>query len=503
MPEWNAEQLAQRAFDLNLLNQRQLEQVWGDLGSREVPADALKSVLLRRELVTNFQLERLLRGERSGYFYGNYKVLYLIGSGTFARVYRAVHTETGKVVAVKVLRKRFGDSPGQTDQFLREGEMGTKLRHPNIVPIYEVHSEGKTHFLVMDFVEGRSLREFVKVRGKLDPVEATRLITDVASGLAYAFEKGVTHRDLKMSNVLVTSLGKARLVDFGLAAVNVGDGSDDKALENCPNPRTIDYAGLERSTGVRKDDNRSDIYFTGCIYYNMLTGEPPLYETRDRTARLSITRFQEVPPITNYEPNLPAVVVKIVNKAMELNPKKRYQSPAEMVADLKQTARRLGAGENDEVNLSLPSEKGGSPVAAAETSGGTEGVGKTVMVVESNAQMQNALREKLKQYGYRVLVISDPERAYQRFAAATMGEKVADVVVFFAHELGAAAIETFEKFARFAETKELPAILLLGEKQAHLKAQVAVTPQRVLLSMPLRLKELRQTLMQLLGTPTP
>ena len=186
------------------------------------------------------------------------------------------------------------------------------------MPIYEVVSDSENHFLVMEFVEGRNLREFVKIRKKLEPVEATRLMIDITRGLRYAFEHGLTHRDLKMSNVLV-STGQAKLVDFGLAAID--DTLSDELLADMPNTRTIDYAALERATGVRKDDTRSDIYFLGCIYYHMLTGQPPLTETRDRLQRLSKQRFLDVVPIRKIEPNVPDSVALVVNKAMMLDPR--------------------------------------------------------------------------------------------------------------------------------------------------------------------------------------
>src|SRR5262249_32611903 len=158
MVELSAEEFAQRAFDLNLISERQLKEALGQVGSRQIAMEEMKQLLLRREFLTNYQAERMLRGERTGYFYANYTVLDLGGTGTFARVYRANHKDKGDVAAVKVLRHRYQDDPEQTDRFYREGMLGASLRHPNIVPIYEVVSQGRDHYIVMGFIEGRNLR---------------------------------------------------------------------------------------------------------------------------------------------------------------------------------------------------------------------------------------------------------------------------------------------------------------------------------------------------------
>ncbi len=245
MAEQTAESIAQRAFDLNLLSDRQLQEIWGEFGRRNVTVDEFVQLLLRRELMTNFQLERLLRGEKGGYFYGDYKVLYIVAGGSFARVYRAVHKDSGKVVALKVLRRRYSEDTAQTEQFYREGLMGVSLRHPNIVPIYEAISKGNQHYLVMEFVEGGNLRDFMKVRKKFSPIEATKVAVDIAAGLDYAFQRGISHRDLKLTNVLLSSRGQAKLVDFGLAGADEKIADESIAGEGM-NTRTIDYAGLER-----------------------------------------------------------------------------------------------------------------------------------------------------------------------------------------------------------------------------------------------------------------
>lgn len=482
MGELSAEDFAQLAFNLNLISEIQLKQTLGQFGSHRPTFEEMKQYLLRRELLTNYQVERILRGERSGYFYGNYKVLYLIGTGTFARVYRAKHCETGDMMAVKVLRHRYTDNSEQTDRFYREGQLGASLRHPNIVPIYEVVSQGREHYLVMGFIEGRNLREFNKLRPKFEPAEALRIITDVAAGLSYAFEKGICHRDLKMSNIFISSKGQAKVLDFGLAG---GDkNSTDEALANLENPRTIDYAGLERATGVRKDDMRSDIYFLGGILYHLLTGKAPLVETKDRIQRLSKTRFFDVEPIARVDMSLPKVLIMIVNKAMELDPAKRYQSPGEMLLDLQAAASRLNEVYN-------PDDES-SDTAIRIASGPTQPQ-RTLMFVEANIDLQNVFRERLKTSGYRIMVTRDPDFAMQRYLE---GVKI-DCVVFSSSELGEAALEGFNRFGTDPGTLNAPTLLLLSEQHAALRERAVLAKHRVCLTMPIRLRELRETLAKL------
>jgi serine/threonine-protein kinase len=442
-------------------------------------------------MLTNWQVERLVKGETAGYFYGPNKVLYLVGTGTFSRVYRAQNIDTGEIVAIKVLRRRFSEDHKSTEQFFREGEMGRRLRHPCIVPIYEVFSKGMSHYLVMEFVEGRNLREFVKTRKKIPPLEASKMMADITSGIAYAHNNGIYHRDLKMTNVLVSSRGQPKLVDFGLASMG------DQSGEEEANPRTIDYAGLERATGVRKDDPRSDIFFLGCIFYHMLAGVPPLAETKDRSIRLSKGRYLDIKPIQHVSSDLPGAVVQIASKAIEPQADRRYQTATEMLLDLKKLHHRLQHAAEHPVaertaTGSDTTELDSELLAASQIPSADR---RTVMVIESNIESQDALRNGLKRSGYRVLVMSDPERALARFDDE---EKVADCVIFCTGDIGPSGLEAFNRFANDEKSRDIPAVLLLGSSQATWKAKASAAAHRVVVTMPIKLKEFRATLAELI-----
>jgi serine/threonine-protein kinase len=490
MIEFTPESFSQRVLQLGIADARQIDVARSELGSGDVTTEDLIRMLQRHGLLTTLQLDKILRGDSVGYFFGDYKILYLIGAGTFARVYRASKPGTSEIFAVKVLRKRFRDEISELEQFLREGRMGLRLRHPNIVQINEVVPDVRNPFMVMEFVEGQTLRELIDIRKTLEPMISLKLLYDVASGLDYAAGLGISHRDMKMSNVLVSSDGKAKLVDFGLAAL--ADTSNPDKVADCPNARAIDYASLERGTGVRKDDPRSDIYFAGCILYHMLSGKPPLTETRDRMARLNISRFHEVPPIYQVVKDLPLAVAHLVNRTMEFDPEKRIQSAKALRAEIKTAMERLNApivhrvGENGEV-----------PIEYGDEAPSSEGDGRIVMLVESKIELQNAIRDRLKKRGYRVLVISDPARALQRFDP---NEDVpADCVLFSAHELGNSALEAFNEFATNEHTAAIPAVLLVDKKQQYIIGKAKMDTHRRMLALPLKVKELRTMIRNLLA----
>jgi eukaryotic-like serine/threonine-protein kinase len=283
-------------------------------------------------------------------------------------------------------------------------------------------------------------------------------------------------------------------VDFGLAAL--ADRNNPDQIADCPNARAIDYAALERGTGVRKDDPRSDVYFAGIMLYHMVAGKPALTETRDRLQRLNVTRFQEIKPLHEIVPDVPPPLTFIVNKATEFDPESRFQTAAEMQAEVKKAIDRIERG--DKMSNNLPEEAR----QQYEDDDGPidEGEGRIVMLVESQAAMQNAVRDRLKSKGYRVLIISNPNRALERFVAGDPFP--ADLVIFSAAEMGELALEAHNKFAGTEHTSEVPTIMLVDRRQEKIIREARRGSHRKLLPLPLKVRDLRGALVQLLaGVP--
>ncbi len=421
-----------------------------------------------------------------------------VGQGSMSKVWRATDYFTNNMVAVKVLDRektlRFESRfPGLNKP--PEGEIACSLDHPNCVRTLEHGTTTADEpFLVMEFVEGQTLRDLVRLRGKLPVDLSLRLTYEIAAGLAHAAAMGISHRDLKLSNVLISSDGKAKLVDFGLAALS--DRKNPDQIADCPNARAIDYAALERGTGVRKDDPRSDVFFTGNMLYHMLAGTPALTETRDRLARLNVSRFQDIKPIQEYVPDIPGLVNQLLGKMMEFNPQNRIQSSAALQAEVKKIMDLLEKGpeKNQQDGPAAIGAQYDDDVAPTD-----EGEGYVVLLVESKVNLQNAIRERLKSRGYRVLIIQDPNRALARFGPGE--DPPADCVIFSAAELGSLALEAFNQFATDEHTAEIPAVLLVDRRQTRIIAEARRGPRRILLALPLKVRELRAGLLKVLSGP--
>ena len=489
MSEISAEKLAQRIFDFGLLTTNEVNVALADAGGRQrASLDDLVSLLLERELLTNWQISRVCANERRGYFYGKWRLLYLIGAGSFARVYRAVHTETGDSKAVKVLRQRHSADAATRANFMKEGRIVMQLRHKNITPIYEVDEQNNRIYMVMEFVEGQNLREYARAHGKLPVKTALQITRDVLAGLAYASLRNIYHRDMKLSNVLLASTGTAMIVDFGLAV-------DTESDEN-NGPRSIDYAALERFTRVRKTDPRSDTFFVGCMLYQMLCGVAPMDDTVDRLKRMSSSRFTDIVPITVHDPDLPHRVVTLVQRLMAVDPKKR---PATPVVAQKETEKTIAAIEAGDTRAYEAAQAENDKFQQKQDEK-DEGEGKTILLIESNSKVQDSLRNKLKEIGYRVLITADPNRGLERFHEMDPTEEMpADCVIFGCAGLGRTGIKAFEGFVNYRSTAQMPAILITTNNVAKLVSDDWLNEHRVQLNMPLKFKLVKRALRKLLN----
>ncbi|MDD3469041.1 MAG: serine/threonine-protein kinase [Thermoguttaceae bacterium] len=486
MSDISMEQAVNRTLELGLMTAQQVQEIRAATGNHSISGEDFLNAATRRNFLTPYQVERLLSDQPTGLFYGDYKILYFVGAGTFGRVFRAVHRITGEMVALKVLRQKYSDDPEAAKQFIEEGNLGKKLQHPNIVAIREVHTSRSEHYFVMEFIEGSNLREFLKIRGTLSPIEAVRMTLGIARGLEFASKFGVTHRDLRLSNVLVSSTGEAKLLDFGLAAMEKSDSDDFTS-------RTVDYAALENSTGAPRDDRRSDIFFAGAILYHLLAGESAYEETKGRSQRVDPDRFKKMEPIQKRLPDIPISVATVVQRAMALDPNKRYQTPGEFADDLQNVLTRLEQLEQgDTSSVEVDDTALATPVAPVQVEAKCRG---TFFVVESDPQFQDLFRNGFRKNRLRVILTSDPQRGAERIQQSPT---LVACALFSTHKLGRAAFDAFNSLKDELATQEVPAILLLDEKHSEWKEELSPAPHRLVLEMPVGFRALREAVDYLL-----
>jgi len=499
MQPTTAEEFATLAQKLELVSERDLDAAWTELGGHNVPVENLGNLLLRREVLTGYQLDRLLRGDQRGYFFGSAKILYQVGAGSFARVYRAVNVNDGTMLAVKVLRSRYTQDAEKCRWFRREGEMGRLVRHPNICAIEDVGQENNSIYITMEFVEGQTLRELVKIRGALDPGRAINLLDQMCAGLEYAHRRGMTHGDIKASNILISSLGQVKLVDFGLARIDAD--TADKALGNAKtdkgeNLRTLDYATLEKLAGMKDDGIRSDVYFLGTMGYMALAGASALVESRDRAVRADPRRYTSVVPLHTRAPGCPRDIIEVVNRMMILDPMERFQTVSDVRRALEPLLEKypIGSGATPS-DRSVPS----APAIAADGLPMVEAPPKkarAIMLVETSGRAQQQLKEFFGKLGFRVLLTENPQRALARFSTTPLP---ADCLVISMQSLGEEAITAFNKLTSDPFFSQVPAILLVAPKQRELATGAVVDELRRVLVTPFHTRDLTALLEAILG----
>ncbi len=259
---------------------------------------------------------------------GRYEILEHIGSGGMADVYKAKCRKSNSYVAVKVLRKEYSDDETLVRRFNSEARSTADLNHPNIVSILDEGNDQGIHYIVMELAEGMTLKRYIRRYGRLSVRETVDFSIQIASGIQAAHEHNIVHRDIKPQNIIVSDSGKIKVTDFGIAKAATGDTIASSTMGS------VRYLSPEQARGGYSDA-RSDIYSLGITMYEMATGKVPFDGENTVAIALMHLRDEIVPP-RNYFPDIPVSLEKIILKCTKKRPEERYQTAAELIADLRQ-----------------------------------------------------------------------------------------------------------------------------------------------------------------------
>jgi serine/threonine protein kinase len=293
----------------------------------------LAGLFVRDGVLTNFQVEQFLLGKWRRFHIGKYKVLERLGSGGMGSVYLCEHRFMRRRVAVKVLPKQKAEDTSALERFYREARAVAALDHPNIVRAYDIDQDDQLHFLVMEYVEGASLQEIVKKRGRMDVARATHYIRQAAVGLQHAHENGLVHRDIKPGNLLIDRSGTVKVLDMGLARF-FNDEEDNLTKRHDENVLgTADYLAPEQALDSHGVDIRADIYSLGATFYFLLSGSTPFSEGTV-AQKLIWHQTRQPKPIRSLRTDVPEGLAAVIEKMMAKDPAQRYQVPGELVEAL-------------------------------------------------------------------------------------------------------------------------------------------------------------------------
>ncbi len=285
------------------------------------------------------------------YLQERYEILELIGSGGMSDVYKAKCHKLNRYVAIKVLKEEFSSDEGFVSKFKMEAQAAACLSHPNIVSIYDVVDEGKLHYIVMELIEGITLKSYIAQKRRLDVKEAVSISIQVAQGIAAAHSRNIVHRDIKPQNIIISKDGKVKVADFGIARAATSQTITVSAVGS------VHYISPEQARGGYSDA-RSDIYSFGITMYEMVTGRVPF--EGDNTVTVALAHLEE--PITRpsvYNPQIPVSLENIILKCTEKKPEHRYRSVEEVIADLR---RVLIHPDENFVTMSPAQDIGGETV---------------------------------------------------------------------------------------------------------------------------------------------
>jgi serine/threonine protein kinase len=299
--------------------------------------DKFQRWLVARGYVTEYQASLLVRGHADGFFLGDFKILDRLGKGRMAGVYKGQH-KLGPVVAIKVLPPSKAKESSLLSRFKREARLLLKLKHANIVRAFQVGESERLHYLVMEYLEGETLDDVMRRRGKFAPAEAVRLIHQALQGLHHIHQQGLVHRDLKPANLMLvggapdtTMHATVKILDIGLGRSLFDENVDAKSLEPGLTSEgvllgTPDYMAPEQARDARAADIRADIYSLGCVLYHLLAGQLPFPDTN--VISQMIRHATEQPKLLKeFNSAVPDGLQQIVNWMLAKDPSQRYPTP--------------------------------------------------------------------------------------------------------------------------------------------------------------------------------
>lgn len=283
-----------------------------------------------------------------------YEILEKIGSGGMSDVYKAKCHKLNRYVAIKVLKQEFSENTNFVSKFRVEAQAAAGLMHPNIVNVYDVGEEDGIHYIVMELVEGITLKNYIEKKARLSMKEAISIAIQVSMGIEAAHNNHIIHRDIKPQNIMISKEGKVKIADFGIAKAATSNTITSNVMGS------VHYTSPEQARGGFSDE-RSDIYSLGCTMFEMLTGRVPF--DGETTVAIAIKHIQEdMPSPREYVSEIPVCVEKIIFKCTQKSPDRRYQSMSELIADLKQS---LITPEEDFVKI-IDADTGGATRVISE-----------------------------------------------------------------------------------------------------------------------------------------